>query len=130
MTRSLSLQVHFAGRTNWRWPVRCSVFGSNCCLLTCIQVSQGAGKAQYSPLFKNFSQFVVIHTVKGFDVVGEAEVDIFLVFPCFLHDPMNADDLISGSSAFSKSSLYISNFSVQMLLKASLKDFEHNLIST
>ena len=107
MTRYLSLQVHFAGRTNWRWPVRCSVFSSICCLLTCIQVSQEAGKARYSPPFRNFSQFVVTHTVEGSAVVSEAEVGISLGFPCLLHDPMNADDLISGSSAFSKSSLYI-----------------------
>ena len=81
MTRSLSLQVHFAGRTNWRWPVRCSVFGSNCCLLTCIQVSQGAGKVVcFSHLFKNFPQFVMIHTVKGFSIVNEAEVGVFLEF--------------------------------------------------
>ena len=72
----------------------------------------------------------MIYTVKRFDVVNEAEVDIFLVFSCFPHDPMTADDLISGSSAFSKSSLYICNFFVHMLLKASLRDFEHNLSST
>ena len=61
----------------------------------------------YSPLFKNFPQFVVIHTVKGFSVVNEAEIDIFLGFSCFLYDPMDVGDLISGSSAFLKSSLYI-----------------------
>ena len=107
MTRYLSLKVYFVGRTNWRQSVHCFMFGSNCCLLTCILVSQEAGKVWYSPLFKNFSEFVVIDPVKGFDVVNEAEVVIFLVFPCFLHNPMNADDLISGSSAFSNSSLYI-----------------------
>ena len=61
----------------------------------------------YSPLFKNFPQFVVIHTVKGFSVVNEAEIDIFLGFSCFLYDPTDVGDLISGSSAFLKSSLYI-----------------------
>ena len=61
----------------------------------------------YSHLLKNFPQFVVIHTVKGFSIVNAAEVDVFLEFPCFLHDPMKVDNLISGSSAFSKSSLDI-----------------------
>ena len=81
----------------------------------------------YSHLFKNFPQFVVIHTVKGFSVVSEA--DIFLEFPCFLHDPMNFGNLISGSSVFSKSSLRIWKFSVHLLLKPTLKDFEHYLDS-
>ena len=83
----------------------------------------------YSHLFKNFPQFVV-HTVKGFSIVNEAEVDVFQEFPCFLYDPMNDGNLTSGSSAFSKSSLYIWNFSVHVLLKANLKDFEHYLAST
>ena len=61
----------------------------------------------YSHLFKNFPQFVVIHMVKGFRVVNEAEVDVFLEFPCFFYDPMGAGNLISGSSAFSKSSLFL-----------------------
>ena len=69
-----------------------------------MQVSQEAGKlVSYSCLFKDFPQFVVIHTVKGFSVVNEAEVDVFLEFPCFLYDPNNVGSLISGSSAFSKS---------------------------
>ena len=83
----------------------------------------------YSCLFKDFPQFVVIHTVKGFSVVNEAEVDVFLEFPCFLYDPMDVGNLISDSSTFSKSSLYIWKFSVYVLLKSSLKDFEHNLTS-
>ena len=66
----------------------------------------------YSHLFKNFSQFVVIHRVKGFSIVIEAEVDVFLEFPCFLYDLVNAGNLICSSSAFSKSSLYIWKFSV------------------
>ena len=74
-------------------------------------------------------QFVVIRTVKGFTVVNEEEVDIFLEFPCFLYDPVNVGNLISGSSAFSKPSLYIWKFLVHILLKPSLKDFEHNLAS-
>ena len=81
---------------------------SNCFFFACIQLSQEAGKViWYSHLFYNFLQFVVFHTVKGFSVVNEAEVDVFLEIPCFLHDPVNVGNLISGSSAFSKSSLYI-----------------------
>ena len=95
-----------------------------------MQVSQEAGKVVwYSHLFKSFPQFAVIHTVKSFSVVSEAEVDVFLEFPCFLHDSMNVGNLISGLPAFSKSSLFIWNFSVHVLLKPSLKDFEHNLVS-
>ena len=83
----------------------------------------------YSPLLKKFPQFVVIHTVKGFSVVNEAEVDVFLEFSGFLYDPTNFGNLIYGSSAFSKPSLYIWKLSIQVLLKTSLKDFEHNLTS-
>ena len=102
--------------------------GSNCCFLTYIQVSQETGKVVwYSHLFMNFPQFAVIHAVKGFSVVNEAEVDAFLEFPCFLYDPVSVGNLISSSSAFSKSSLYIWKFSVHVLLKPSLKDSEHNL---
>ena len=104
--------------------------GSNFCFLTHIQVSQETGKVVwYSQLFKNFPQFVVIHTVKGFHVVNRAEVDVFLEFPCFLCDPLDVGNLIFGSSAFTKPSLYIWKFSVHILLKPSLKDFEHNLTS-
>ena len=85
--------------------------------------------AWYSHLFQNFPQFVVIHTVEGFSIINEAEVDIFLEFPWFFYDPTNVGSLISGSSAFSKSSLYIWKFSVHVLLKPVLKDFEHNLVS-
>ena len=110
--------------------VCCSMSCSNCCFLTCVQVSQETGKIiWYSCLLKNFPYFVVIHTVKGFSVVNEAEVDIFLEFPCFLYNPMNVVNLVSGSSAFSKPSLYIWKFSIQVLLKPSLKDFEYNLTS-
>ena len=83
----------------------------------------------YSHLFKNFPQFVVIHTVKGFSVVSEAKVDLFMESPCFVYDPANVGNLISGSSAFSKSSLYIWKFLVHVLLKLRLKDFEHYLTS-
>ena len=98
--------------------------------LTCRQVSQKTGKVVwYSHLFKNSPQFVVIHTVKSLSVVNEAEVDVLLEFPCFLYDPTNDGNLIFGSFAFSKPSLYIWKFSVHILLKPSLKDFEHNLTS-
>ena len=79
---------------------------SNYCFLTCIQISQEAGQVVYhSHLFQNFPQFVVIHTVKGFGVVIKAEVDVFLELSCFFDDPMDVGNLISCSSAFSKSSL-------------------------
>ena len=87
-------------------PVSYSMSGSNYCFLTCIQVSQKTVKVfWYSHLFKNFPQFVVICTVKGFRVVNEAGVDIFMEFPYILHDPMDVDILISGSSASLKLSL-------------------------
>ena len=81
----------------------------------------------YSHLFKNFQIMTVVHTVKGFSIVSEAEVDIFLKFSYFLHDPENVGNLISGSSDSSKPTLYIWKFSVHVLLKPSLMDFEHNL---
>ena len=82
--------------------------GSNCSFLTCIQVSQETSKVVwYSHLFKNFPQIVVIHTVKGFGVVNDAEIDVFLELSCFFNDPMDVSNLISGSSAFSKSSVNI-----------------------
>ena len=82
----------------------------------------------YSQLFQNFPQFVVIHTVKGFGVVNEAEVDVFLELPCFFDDPTDVSNLISGSSAFPKSSLSIWSFSVHILLKTSLENFEHYFV--
>ena len=95
-----------------------------------MQVYQEAGKViRYSHHFKNFPQFVGIHTVKGCSVVNKAEADVFLEFLCFFYDPMNAGNLISGSSAFSKSSLYIWKFLVHVLLKPNLEDFEHYLAS-
>ena len=103
-------------------PVCCSMSSSN---LTCIQISREAGQVVwYSHLLKNFPQFVGMHIVKGFGVVHEAEES-----PCFFYDPAYVGNLISGSSAFSKSSLYIWKFSVHVMLKPSLKDFEHNLSS-
>ena len=79
----------------------------------------------YSHLLKNFSQFVVIHTVKGFGVVSKAEVDVFLELSCFFDDPTNVGNLISGSSAFSKSSLNIWKFMVHKLLKPGLENVAH-----
>ena len=109
--------------------VHCSMSGSNCCFLTCIQISQKADKVVwYSCLFYNFPQFTVIHTVKGFSTVNEAEVDVFLELSCFFYDPMNSGNLISGSSVFSKSSLNTCIFLVSVLLKPLLENFEHYLL--
>ena len=83
----------------------------------------------YSHLFQNFPQFVVIHTVKGFGVVNKAEVDVFLEFSCFFDDPTDVSNLISGSSAFSKSSLNIWKFLVHIMLKPCLESFKHYLAS-
>ena len=99
---------------------------SNCFFLIHIQVFQKTGKVVwYSHLLKNFPQFVVIHTVKGFGVVNKAEVDVFLEFSCFFDYSKDVGNLISGSSAFSKSSLNIWKFSVHILLKPRLENFEH-----
>ena len=98
---------------------------SNCCFLTCIQISQEAGKVVwYCHLFQNCLQFIVIHTVKGFGIVNKAEVDVFLELSCFFSDPTDIDDLISGSSAFSKSSLNTWNFTVHEPLKPSLENVQ------
>ena len=104
--------------------------GSNLCLDLHIQVSQEACKVVcYSRFLKNFPQFVVIHTVKGFDVVIEAEVGIFLEFSCFFCDPADVCSLIFGSSAFSKSSLNIWKFLVHIQLKRGLENFQHYFAS-
>ena len=83
----------------------------------------------YSHLFKNFPQFVVMHTVKGFGIVNKAEVDVFLELSCFFDDPMDVGNLISGSSAFSKSNSNIWKFMVHILLKPGLEKFEHYFTS-
>ena len=83
----------------------------------------------YSHVFQNFPQFVVIHRVKSFSVVNEAEVDVFLEFSCFFYDPVDVGDLISDSSVFSKSSLNIWEFFVHVLLKPSMENFEHYFAS-
>ena len=102
-------------------PVHFPMSGSNCCFLTCIQISQEPGEVVwYSHLLKNFPQFIVIHTVKGFGIVNKTEIDVFLELFCFFYDPMDVDNLISGSSAFSKSSLYIWKFLFHILLKPGL----------
>ena len=104
----------------------CSMSSSNCSFLTCTQISQEAGKmVWYSHLLKNFPQFVVIHIVKGFGIVNKAEVDVFLELSCFFNDPVDVNNLISGSSDFSKSSLNIWKFTVHVLLKLGLENFEH-----
>ena len=103
---------------------------SNCCFLPCIQISQEAGQVVwYSHLFQIFPQFIVIHTVKGFDIVNKAEIDVFLELSCFFHDTADVGNLISGSSAFSKTSLNIWKFTVNILLKPGLENFEHYFTS-
>ena len=109
-------------------PVHFSMCSSNCCFLTCIQVSQEAGQVVwYSHLFQNFPQFIMIHTVKGFGIVNKAEVGVFLELCCFFDDPTNVG--ISGSPAFSKSSLNIWKFTAHVLLKPGLENFEHYFAS-
>ena len=111
-------------------PVCCSMSSSNCCFLTCIQISQEAGQVVwYSHLLKNFPEFVVIHTVKGFGIVNKAETDVFLELSCFFNDPADVGNLISGFSAFSKTSLNIWKFTVHLLLKPGLENFEHYFTS-
>ena len=103
---------------------------SKCCFLTRIQVSQEAGQVVgYSHLFQNWPQFFVIHTVKGFGIVNKAEIVVFLELPCFFDDPADVGNLISGSSAFSKTSLTIWKFTVDVLLKPGLENFEHYFTS-
>ena len=111
-------------------PVCCSMSSSNCCFLTCIQVSQEAGQVVwYAHLFQNFPQFIVSHTVKGFGIVNKAEMDVFLEPSCFFDDPSDVGNLISGSSAFSKTSLNILKFMVHVSLKPGLENFEHYFTS-
>ena len=103
---------------------------SNCCFLTCTQVSQEAGQVVwYSHLLKNFPQFIVIHTVKGFGIVNKAEIDVSLELSCFFNDPADVANLISGSSAFSKTSLNIWKLTVHILLKPGLENFKPYFIS-
>ena len=108
----------------------CSMSSSSCCFLTCIQICQEAGQVVwYSHLFQNFPQFVVIHTVKGFGLINKAELEVFLELPCFFDNPTDVGNLVSGSSAFSKTSLNIWKFTVHVLLKPGLEIFEHYFTS-
>ena len=105
-------------------PVCCSMSSSNCCFLTCIQVSQEADQVVwYSHLFQNFPQFIVIHIVKGFGIVNKAEIDVFLELSCFFDIPADVGNLICGSSAFSKTSLNIWKFMVHIFLKPGFSRF-------
>ena len=107
-------------------PVCCSMSSCNCCFLTWIQVCQEAGQVVwYSHLLQNFPQFIVVHTVKGFGIVNKAEIDVFSWNSCFFYDPEDVGNLISGSSAFSKTSLNIWKFLVHILVKPGLENFEH-----
>ena len=107
-------------------PVCCSMSSSNCCFLICIQVSQEAGQVVwYSYLFQNFPQFIVIHTVEGVGIVNKAEIYVFLELSCFFDDPADIGNLISCSSAFFKTRLNIWKFSLHILLKPGLENFEH-----
>ena len=113
-----------------RFGTSCSMTSSNYCFLTCIHISQEAGQVMwYSHLLKNFPQFVVIHTAKGFGIVNKAEIDVFLELCCFFNDPADVGNLISGSSAFSKTSLNIWKFTVHILLKPGLENIEHYFTS-
>ena len=103
---------------------------SNCCFLTCKQVSQEAGQVVwYSHLFKNFPQFALIYLVKHFGIISTSEVDVFLELSYFFDNPTDAGNLISGSSAFSNTSLNIWKFMVHVLLKPGLENFEHYFTS-
>ena len=105
-------------------PVFYSMSSSTCCFLTCIQISHDAGQVVwYSHLLKNFPQFIVIYTVKRFGVINKAEVDVFWEFSCFFYDPTDVGNLISGSSAFPKSSLNIWKFSSSHTVEAWLGEF-------
>ena len=109
-------------------PVHCSLSGSNCCFLTYIQISQEVGMVVW--YFYLFNNFVVCHDPhKDFSVVSESEVDVFWNFLAFFGDTTDDCNLISGSSAFSKSSLYTWKLSLPILLKRVLKDFKHCIAS-
>ena len=109
-------------------PVCCSMFGSNCCFWPEYRFLRRQLRRSGIPISLGIFQSIVIHTVKGFSVVNEAE-DVFLEFSCFFYNPMDVGNLISGSSAFSKSSLSIWKFSVHVLLKPGLENFEHYFAS-
>ena len=111
-------------------PVCCSMSSSNCCFLTCIQISQEADQVfWYSHLFQNCPQFIVMHTVKGFGIVNKAEIDVFLELSCSFHDPADVGKLISGSSAFSETSLNIWKFTVHILLNMAWRILSMTLLA-
>jgi len=111
-------------------PVSCSMSSSNCCFLTCLQIFQEAGQVVwYSHPFKNFPQFIVIHTVRVFGIVNKTEVNVFLELSCFFQWSKDIGNLLSGSSAFSKSILNIWKYTVHVLLKPDFENFEHCLTS-
>ena len=101
-----------------------------CCFLTCIRISQESGQVFWClHLFQNFPQFIVIHTGKGFGIVNNAEIDVFLKLSCFFDDPADVGNLISDPSSFSKTSLDIWKFKVHVLLKPGLENFEYYFTS-
>ena len=107
-------------------PVFCSMSSSNFCFLTCIYISQEAGKAVwYSHLLKNFQNFCSVPHSQKFGVVNKVEIDVYLELSCFFDDPADVGNLISGFSVFSKSSFNIWKFSIHLLLKLGLENFEH-----
>ena len=111
-------------------PVCCSVSSSNCCFLTCIQASQQAGQVVwYSHIFQNFLQFIVIHTAEGFGIVNKVEIDVFLECSFFFWWSSRCWQLISASSAFSKTSFNVWKFTVHVLLKPGLENFENYFTS-
>ena len=111
-------------------PLCCPMSSSNCCFLTCIQISQEPGLVVwYSHLLQNFLHFVVIRTVKGFGMLNKAEVDVFLELSFFFDDPVDVVNLIFGSSALSNCSLNTWKFTVHILLKPGLENFKHYFAS-
>ena len=123
--------------TIYSLDVLLSIFGTSllfhvqfCCFLTCIQVSQEAGQVVwYSHLFQNFPQFIVIHTVKGFGIVNKAEIGVFLELSCFFDDTADVGNLISGSSAFYKTSLNMWKFMVRILPKPGFCSFRRQQLN-
>ena len=123
-------QLRLGAHTRGRKMAARAMSSSNCCFWTCIQISQEAGQVVwYSHLFQNFPQFIEIHTFKSVGIVNKAEIDVFLELSCFFDNPADVGNLISGSSAFSKTSLYIWKFMVHVLLKSGLENFEHYFTS-
>ena len=111
-------------------PVCCSMSDSNCYFLTCIQISQKESQVVwYFHLLNNFPKFVVIHTVRGIDIINKAEVDVFLEISCFFCDPTDVGNVIPDSSTFSKPDLNIFKFIVYVLLKPGLMNFENYFAS-